>query len=208
MGNTAAKKTTSNASRSGNPAKKATAQKVSSTKDFKSRRNGELLKLPSGLTVRARRVELRAFLKHGNVPNPLMEIVTETLDKGASMDVNKMVATDEGKIDLDMVNDAYDMVENLVMSCVVEPKVHPMPTQDDLAVWNEEHPDDPKDDPEQLLDDDLVYINDVDDEDKMFLFQWASGGTADVERFREEARTDMATLAEMQSAGSAPERSA
>lgn len=192
--------------RSGNPAKKAAAAKkkaASSASDFKKRKAGQFLALPSGLTVRAKRVELQTFILQGNVPNPLMEIVSEALEKGNQTDLKRMVGDAEGKVDIEAVREMYGMVDSVVMACVIEPKVHPLPTRDDLSVWNEEHPDEIYLDPDDLRSDDRVYIDEVEDEDKMFLFQWSSGGTEDVARFREEARADMATLAEIQGAGAA-----
>lgn len=165
---------------SGNPAKKAAAKKVSSAAEFKKRKLGDLLELPSGIVVRAKRVELQTMIMQGSVPNPLMEVVSQALEKGKKADIAAMVGVDEGKIDLDTVRDMYDMVNAVVMESILEPEIHPVPED------------------EADRDDDLVYIDDVDDTDKMFMFQWASGGTSDLEQFRRESDADMAALAEIQ----------
>ena len=190
---------------SGNPAKKAAAKKAtaSDVKAFKKMREGLILDLPSGLSVRAKRVELQTFIRQGNIPNPLMSVVSEALEKGKKADVSQMMGVDEGKIDLDMVKEMYEMVNAVVAASVTEPKVHPLPTKDDVEIWNTQHPDEQVNTPEDLRDDDLLYVDEVDDEDKMFIFQWASGGTADIERFRQEAATDLASLAEGEGAGAA-----
>lgn len=174
---------------SGNPAKKAVAKKTASAPSdvtaFKKRALGIMLPLPSGLVVRAKRVEIQTFILNGNVPNPLMQVVSEALEKGQKADIEKIVGVEEGGIDLETVREMYDLVEAIVIESIQEPKVHPVP-----------------EDPENR-DDDLLYVDEVDDEDKMFIYQWASGGTADIEQFREEARANMATLAEKQGALSA-----
>lgn len=176
---------------SGNPAKKAAprpAKKVSapsSVSAFKKRAKGAPLELPSGFVVIARRVELQTFILQGNVPNPLMEVVSEALEKGKKADIPSMVGVDEGKMDLDMIQDMYDMVNKVVIACLVEPKVHDLPEN------------------EADRDDDLLYVDEIDELDKMFIFQWSTGGTSDLDRFRDEARADMAALAEGQGAGSA-----
>lgn len=192
---------------SGNPAKKAAAsRKTTQASDvgaFKKRRQGEILPLPSGLSVRARRVELQTFIRQGNIPNPLMNIVSEALEKGKKADIPQMMGVEEGKIDLDMVNEMYDMVNAVVIASVQEPQILPIPTKDDVEKWNTDHPDEQVNNPEELRDDDLLYVDEVDDLDKMFLFQWSSGGTADLDRFLEEASADMASLAEVQGAQSA-----
>lgn len=178
---------------SGNPAKKAAAKKAAAKKAaapktasagaFKQRRGGEDLQLPSELWIKAKRVELQTMVLQGAVPNALMEVVSAALEKGQKSDIPKMMGVEEGKIDLDMVNDMYEMVNAVVVQVFVEPKCYPVPEAEDDR------------------DDDLLYVDEVDDTDKMFLFQWASGGTSDLERFREEADADMASLAEIQGAG-------
>jgi hypothetical protein len=44
---------------------------------------------------------------------------------------------------------------------------------------------------EAARDDELVYVDEVAEEDKMFLFQVVTGGTTDVESFREELGSTM-----------------
>lgn len=180
-----------NPARSGNPAKKAAAKKapakkttakkaapsgVSDFSSFKQRAQGQLLPLPSGLVCRARRVMLQTFLNSGQVPNGLMVLVSEALEKGQEADVAQMVGMDDGSVDIDKVNEMFELVNAIVVEAVVEPRVHPIP-------------DDPTD-----RDDSLLYIDEFDDEDKMFLFQWIIGGTDDIASFREEAIASLAAL--------------
>lgn len=190
---------------SGNPAKRAAdeAQKsevqVSTAKSFKQKK-GQVIELPSGNVVRAQRAGLQSFLLKGNVPNGLMTIVSESLEKGKTMDVSKMVG-EEGQVDMDMVKEMYEVTNALVIACMIEPKVEPVPTDEDLEVYNAKHPDAVLEDVNDLRDDELLYVDELDDEDKMFLFQWCSGGTDDVATFREEARASLDAVAKSQSAG-------
>lgn len=194
------------AKKAASPAKKTPAKKsasampaqVSDIGAFKKRREGQLLPLPSGLVVRAKRVELQTFIRQGNIPNPLMEVVSEALEKGKKADIPKMVGVEEGNIDLNMVNDMYDMVNAVVVASVTEPKFNPIPSLGDVEAWNESHPEETVSNPEELRDDDLLYVDEMDDLDRMFIFQWTSGGTSDLERFRQETAADMASLAEVQ----------
>lgn len=174
-------------------AKKSTATKeaekaASSIAEFKARKKGKSVTLPSGLVVTARRVALRAFLDQGDVPNPLLEVVEEALNKGREMDMNQIVGGDGQKVNLDMVRDMYSMVDKIVMTVVVNPKVHPEPED------------------ENDRDDDLLYVDEVDDEDKMFLFNWSQGGTEDLAKFREEASQDLVSVAKGQGAGAKSKR--
>lgn len=177
-------------------AKKSTATKeaeasakVSSTSDFKKRKGGRIMALPSGLVVKARRVELRTFIQHGDVPNMLLPIVEEALNKGREMDLSQIVAQDGG-MNLDMIKDMLEMVDKVVMAVCLDPKVHSSMDEDGNEI------------PEEDRDDDLVYVDEFDDEDKMFLFQWSSGGTDDVAIFRQEAETGLVALVESQGGGS------
>ncbi len=177
---TAAKKTARKA-----PAKKvadsptqAAPTTVSDFAAFKQRAQGRLLPLPSGLVVRAHRVDLQTFVAKGTIPNPLMEIVQEALQKGQEMDPAAMVSNDEGEVDLEMVAEMMEIVDGVVVETVLEPRIHPMVEEGEES------------------DDNLLYVNEVDAEDKMFIFQWSIGGTDDLERFREEATADLASLAQ------------
>jgi hypothetical protein len=184
---------------SGNPAKK-----TASASDFKKRSAGVDLELPSGLFVRAKRVELQTFILQGSVPNPLMEIVSEALEKGQKADIPKMMGMEEGKLDLDMVNDMYEIVNALVCASVIAPKIHPLPTQADLDEFNQAADQEGRDhalDRGALRDDELLYVDEVDDFDKMYIFQWCTGGVRDLETFRREAGADLDALAEMQGSG-------
>lgn len=164
---------------SGNPAKAAEQRQTADAAAFKKRRQGVDLKLPSELWVKARRVDLAAFLRTGNIPNPLMEVVNEALQKGQKTDVNKMVGVEDGAVDLEMVNDMYNMVDKIVVASIVSPQVHEVPPEGEDR------------------DDDLLYTDEVEDEDKMFVYQWATGGTSNVAQFRREAAATLAPLAEV-----------
>lgn len=159
------------------------SESVSSATDFKKKKEGKVLTLPSGLKMRCRRVNLASFLQNDDdVPNPLLPIIQESLAKGQEADLEKIVGSPEQGVDIELVTDMLAMVDNMVVSIALEPKVYPVP-----------------EDGEE--DEDLVYTSDIDEEDKMFLFQWAIGGTEDIAAFRKEAEEGMASLAQIQSGG-------
>lgn len=159
---------------SGNPSKRA----ASPASEFKKGKKGKVIQLPSGLFMQVRRVELRTFLQRGDVPNPLLPLVEEALSKGQNADLDGITGFKDGKVDLELVNEMYDMVNTVVCSVAIEPKVFPVPEDEDAR------------------DDDLLYVDEVDDEDKMFLFQWSIGGTDDVATFRREAEEGLVALAQ------------
>jgi len=173
---------------------KSTSPKVASPQDFKKKNSGRILSLPSGLNVKAKRTSVRAFITEGNIPNALLPIVEEALSKGQGADIAKIVGGKDGQVDLSMIEDMYDMVNQVVCAVLLEPKVHMIPSEQDRLVWNQTHPGAELDDVEDLRHDDLLYVDEMEDEDKMFLFQWASGGTDDVAKFREEAKQQLVAV--------------
>ena len=167
------------ASKSGNPAKRAAA-KASSVSDFKKKKSGIMLQLPTGLWMKVRRISMTSFITQGDVPNPLLPLVEEALNKGKEIDVAELVGDDDA-VTLEKVNDILELMNAIVVQMSVEPKVYSVP------------------DDEADRDGDLLYVDELDDEDRMFLFQFAIGGTSDLERFRRELNTGMGTVAEVAS---------
>lgn len=193
--------------KSGNPAKaaaEAEALKISQVGDFKKRLGGTL-ELPSGFKVKVRNPGgLRAFLGNGLIPNSLMKIIQDGLDKGSGKNVPVNI-TKDGKIDPEMMSDMMQMMDNIAVTVVVEPRIHPTLTEADLLVWNEENPDDQRDFVEDLRRDDRLYADELPDDDKMFLFQWVSGGTRDLETFRQQHAAGMGALPAVASNGDGSE---
>lgn len=176
--------------KSGNPAARAAQQaealRISQVGDFKKRLGG-VMELPSGLVVKAKNPGgLRAFLNSGLIPNSLMSIIQKGLDKGSGKNISTEIVKD-GKIDPEMLTDMMAMMDNIAVKVIVEPQIHPTLTENDLRVWNETHPEnEPLTSIEQLRSDDKLYADELPDDDKMFLFQWVSGGTKDLETFRRQ----------------------
>jgi hypothetical protein len=174
---------------SGNPAKRAAeeALRPSSAKDFKKKRGG-IFELPSGLMMKLRNPGgMQALLAGGMMPNSLMGVVQKSLDKGQPAQAPDFLEqSEEGLpegVDPKMVADMMAMMDNLMQKCAVEPKVYPVPED------------------ESLRDDDLLYVDEIDDEDKMFVFQWVTGGTSDLETFRQRHTQRMDSLGQVAETG-------
>lgn len=174
--------------KSGNPAKaaqEAEALRISQIGDFKKRIGG-IIELPSGLIVKAKNPGgLRAFINTGLIPNSLMGIIQKGLDKGSGKNVSAEIMKD-GKIDSDMLRDMMQMMDGVACKVIVEPRIYPTLTEDDLDAWNLNNPENQLDSVESLRDDEKLYADELPDDDKMFLFQWVSGGTRDLETFRQQ----------------------
>jgi hypothetical protein len=129
--------------------------------------------VPSGNTCLARKPGMRAFVKAGLIPNSLLPIVMRAVRKQAEPDFKELEG-DGGRL-----QDMIRLMDNVVVHCVMEPRVHPTPPQEDLS--------DARYDEDFERDEDKLYVDQVDPDDKAFLFQWACGGTSDLEQFREQS---------------------
>jgi len=183
-----------NNKRSGNPAKRSTA------KTWK-RERGEDLELPSGNVALVKRPGPQALLSEGILPDTLMPIVQQAISKGKGLRPQDMKKALE---DPAKVADMLDSMDRLMVQVVIEPKVayHKCRKLVDMggATAGPAH-DEWVSIPEHMRDgetecencgkvhpatDDFIYADDVDMEDKMFIFNYAVGGTRDLERFRSE----------------------
>lgn len=152
--------------KSGNPATRAKELKISQVGDFKKRLGG-VMELPSGLIMKLRNPGgLSVFLSNGTIPNSLMEIIQGHIDAGQGVEP-KDIATPEG-MDPKLLAEMIETLDSITMTCAVEPVIHPKPeSEEDRA-------------------DDKLYVDEIPDDDKMFIFQWVTGGTSDLETFRKQ----------------------
>lgn len=175
---------------SGNPQKKAQQKaqerQISAVGDFKKRLGG-VIELPSGLTVKVRNPGgMRVFMNSGIIPNSLMGIVEKGLNSSADKAASELVNKDGG-LDPQMLKDMTKLMDDIALKVIVEPQIHAVPLgeNDEPLPAGSRGPDE----------DETLYVDELPDDDKMFLFQWVSGGTRDVESFRQKHAQSMGTLA-------------
>lgn len=141
-------------------------RKVSKARDFKKRTQPVELPLPSGNVCLAKRVGLQDLVRSGAVPNSLLGMVQDQIDEAEGRtpkSVSDFVLKDEN---LEVM---AAMIDSVVVMTVLEPTVLPAPEE------GEER------------DEELLYVDEVEDADKQFIFAWSVGGTGSFERFREES---------------------
>lgn len=143
---------------------------VSSVSDFKKGLS-DLLTLPTGKTIRCQRTSIQTLMAQGLIPNSLMSIVQKALAKGQAD-----ISPDQFLGDPQQMQEMLELVDVVIIHCVKEPQVHEIPDTDE--------PKDPN----------LLYIDELDDEDRSFIFQFATGGTSDVAQFRLEASQQLASV--------------
>lgn len=134
------------------------------------KKTGDVLTLPSGNTLRVTNPGIMGLAHKGLVPNSLMTVIMDAVQKGKEPKPEEIMSEN-----LDIA-EMFGMMDNAIIEMAQEPKVLPLP--------EEGEPRDPA----------SLYIDEISDEDKTFLWQWATGGTADVEQFRRESTRDMGAL--------------
>lgn len=149
--------------------------KPTSVANWKKTSVPPLVEMPSGNWMRLKKVGLQALIKTGIMPNSLLGIANKAVQKGKKEEVSDedMLGLLADKSKLDEISQFMDEV---IILCAHEPKVHRLPEQ-----GVERDPD-------------LLYVDEVEDEDKMFVFQVITGGTTDIESFRAETGSTMAAL--------------
>lgn len=177
--------------KSANPAKAAEQRKISQVGDFKKRLGG-IQELPSGLVVKLKNPGgLNAFISEGILPNALMEPIQTALAKGKKPTEQQVMGAlaKDGKIDKDTLADMMSMIDAVALKTIVEPKIFPI-GQAEIDEWNSTREPDAADwatTIEDVRQDDRLYIDELPADDKQFIFQWVTGGTRDLVKFRQQA---------------------
>lgn len=153
---------------------------VTPVSQWKQKKEPVPLELPSGNTCLVRPVGMQAFLKQGFIPNSLLGIVQAGLKAGetgkpAEIDTDALMA--EALADPEKLQDIFDIADSVTVYCVVEPPVHPIPE-------------------DNLREEDKLYVDELDLDDKMFIFQFAVGGSRDLEPFRQATGSGMGPVSD------------
>lgn len=162
---------------------------------------GVPLELPSGKIALVKPLGIQHFMRAGRIPNTLSPFV-ESMISGAS---GKPVDAEKEAADFaqglaknpDQFKDLFDFVDAITVECVEQPPVLPIP----MNALEEPVPIGER--PRGL------YVDMVDLDDKMFIFNFAVGGTRDVQRFhREVAASSVGPVRPSKRVGSTAKRSA
>lgn len=149
---------------------------VTSASEWKGRR-GSPIELPSGNIALLRRPGVEHFIRSGSIPNSLKNAIRSAMDKKPSDKLNQLMENEDDLVEL------FSLMDRILLEVVVEPKVEPIPFLDDGTKL-----------PIDERDDSVIYVDEVDLEDKAFIFQYALGGTKDLERFRKEQASTLGNL--------------
>lgn len=145
---------------------------ATTAKDWKkNKKKLEPVEVPSGKYTVIRRKPLDVFLKAGLIPNDLLPIIQEALKQGKTEITPQEIMGDQKK-----VVGVLELIDIVCVECLVEPKVLAVPLK------------------EEDRDDDLLYVDELEWEDKQFIYSYAIGSVSDLEAFREEQAGDLEAL--------------
>jgi hypothetical protein len=118
---------------------------------------------------------MQMLIATGKLPNALHNIVKKAVDKGTGVagvesEMSEIVGDDKQLAEM-MV-----FMDTLVMQVAIEPEVHPVPEN------------------QAERRDDVLYIDEIDQDDKSFIFALVTGGTSTLEQFRRATETNVAAV--------------
>lgn len=163
-------------------------ESATSAKSWKKRtKEGLLVRVPSGNTAFIRTPGMEVFLEQGLIPNALLPLITESFQRGGPPKDEDLVGMLKDK---EKLQEIIDMANAVTVYCCIDPVVEPIP------VYGPEHEKAGKVIPVGSKDrnEDLLYVDEVDFNDKMFILGTATGGVEALERFREEQNLDVGTV--------------
>lgn len=154
---------------------------ASTAQQWKKSRGGVDLTVPSGQTCHARPVNLDVFLKTGRIPNTLRSMIDQA-KAGKEIDNEEVLEKLFNDGDPKVFNDMIKLVDMVVCDCVIEPKVHRIPLTDEVDEDGDKIPV-----PFSERDQEILYVDEIDLTDRMFIFNFAVSGVTDLETFRERS---------------------
>lgn len=155
------------------PSQASNKKNVTSVSGWKGKKTPtSKLELPSGNICKVRRVSIAKLMSADVFPDELSAVIAGTVETKKSGKQSEPEKVSDVKMsDMPKFLDAIDKVAEMV---IVEPKVTRPMDEDGNEL------DDDDRDPNKL------YTDDVDLNDKIFVFQFAVGGGTDLDKFRSE----------------------
>lgn len=164
---------------------RTTPKKLTTAAEWSKDAKGRPLTVPSGKTCLVSKPEgLKAFMVNGEIPNILLPILSAALD-GEGVDeetIKELVGEDPGKL-----AELTGLADIATINCVLEPRVVPAPRfPEGHARVGEVIP------PHERDDDNVLYVDYIEDMDKWFILRYVLAGQTDLESFREELAKSVA----------------
>lgn len=181
---------------------KAQKKGVTSIADWKSKSAGTKsfdVELPSGNVAKVKNIQITKLVEMDIFPDSL-EAMIASKTQVAGKDNVEIKEPDEAEVKKAMSNPKdlaklMTSVERIVALAVVEPpvllSVERFEAEDGTVTWEEI--------PEDERDEDALYTDEIDLEDRMFIFQLTVGGTSDLDAFRGKFGTALGAMGDGES---------
>lgn len=160
-----------------------------------------LIKTPTGKWIRIKRPGMTTFLQSGFLPDALAATVKQQISEAKRKPTRDMEAGLRNVLDSLSADAALEMLESMdrIMCAVfVEPKCvwHRRQRRDEHGTPMVDEDNNPimEDIPDDERDDNVIYTDWIEQEDKSFVFQAAVGGTTDLARFRKQQSLALAAV--------------
>lgn len=163
---------------------------VTDASSWNAKKDAGPLELPSGNVALVKAPGMDTFLKEKFIPNSLLPYVTAALE-GKRPEMEKM---EEDVKSTEQLNEMLELMDRVTCYCVLEPVVKMVPLDDE---GNKVPPNE--------REQGVLYIDQVDLEDKSFIFQFAVGGTRDLEQFREGINKSLGSVSASEAVASPTE---
>lgn len=159
----------------------------------KGKTKGHPITVPSGQTCLVKRPGVEGLIELGLLDK--VDSLTGLVDQKHIKRVKgeKTVDVDTLAKDKESLMMVLKTVNEIVVHVVLEPQVLPVPVAGEDGTIPER-------------DNDAVYVDDVDLEDKMFIFQYAIGGSKDLEKFRQQSKQDVGSVDVSKTVARTPKR--
>jgi hypothetical protein len=155
--------------------------------------DGTDLVLPSGNVARVKPVSPTVFLSSGIIPDPLTAMIRQAIHSKQGLPPSKL---EKMLSEPTQLRSTMEMFDRVLAEAVLMPHVEMPPTCTECGEYNVEmqHGEDTHEYEEGPRDPQVLYADEVDLQDKIFIFQWCLGGTRDLEQFRQEQQATVGTL--------------
>lgn len=138
------------------------------------------IELPSGNTAKIKRIPITKFMSAGVIPDSLMPMVTAQLGKDQDKPAKKGKAQEpdfnEIAKDPAKLAEMFLTIDKIAVMAFVEPQVK-------LHIG-----EDGEDIPAEDRDEEFIYTDEIELDDKMHVFNYSVGGSDDVEPFRKGSK--------------------
>lgn len=193
----------------GSPTSAADWKKSTTDSDEKAK----AVKVASGKTALVKRGDLMVYLRAGRIPNALLPLIRASIQQNSGMKKEEIDASIKESVeDENVIEDMIKLTDMITVDKVVEPKVHPVPVcrfETDGHACGKSQPDhlgsDHKYDGDER-DEQLLYVDEVDFQDKMSIFNYVIGGDGALETFLSEQERDVESVPDGEAVEDSPER--